>query len=157
MNRFMLAVMMLASATGCAMKARSIPGAPIPFAKADYTVLGATNAEECGTYVLGLDFAHLFKNEAAMVTPGSFTLDGSAGAVAVGANMAVMTPEGSRALYYALEKMPDATHLLAPTVHVEANGLLIGPSAHTIVLFGKRCATVEARGVKIGDKPTANQ
>ena len=86
---------------------------------------------------------------------GSFTLDGSAGALAVGAHDGAMTPEGRKALYMALEKMPEATHLLAPRVTVEASGITMLKSTHPI--FGKRCATVEARGVKIGDRPTANQ
>ncbi|MCB9791817.1 MAG: hypothetical protein H6741_03735 [Alphaproteobacteria bacterium] len=156
MKRFVLASLALALATGCAMKGRTIPGAPIPFAKADYTVLGATTAEECGSYLFGINIAALFKNEGAMITPGTFTLDGTAGLGAAAVNTATLTAEGSKALYMALEKMPDATHLLAPRVYVEANGITLGPS-HAVVLFGKRCATVEARGVKIGDKPTVNQ
>ncbi|MCB9758866.1 MAG: hypothetical protein H6739_03425 [Alphaproteobacteria bacterium] len=156
MKRFALAALALGIFTGCSMKGSTIPGAPIPFAKADYTVLGATNAEECGSYLFGINFAALFKNEGAMITPGTMTLDGTAGMGAAAINMGVMTAEGSKALYMALEKMPEATHLLAPRVHIEANGVTLGPS-HAIVIFGKRCATVEARGVKIGDKPTANQ
>lgn len=155
MKRLLLAAVALAAFTGCSMKSASIPGAPIPFAKADYTVLGSTNAEECGSYILGINIASLFKNEGGLILPGSFTLDGSAGALAVGAHDGAMTPEGRKALYMALEKMPEATHLLAPRVTVEASGITMLKSTHPI--FGKRCATVEARGVKIGDRPTANQ
>lgn len=155
MKRLLLAAVALAAFTGCSMKSASIPGAPIPFAKADYTVLGATNAEECGSYIIGINFASLFKNEGGMILPGSFTVDGAAGTMPGGLHSAAMTPEGRKALYMALEKMPEATHLLAPRVTVEATGITMLKSTYPI--FGKRCATVEARGVKIGDRPTANQ
>jgi len=156
MKRLALAAVALLATTGCALKGSSIPGASIDFAKADYTVLGATNAEECGTYILGIDWGHLFKNEGAMIAPGSFTLTGSAG-LPLGVHNALLTPEGSRALYMSLEKMPDATHLLAPRVNTEIKGVPMGPSPYAPLLFGQRCTTVEARGVKIGDRPTVNQ
>jgi hypothetical protein len=157
MNRLALAAVALLVTTGCALKGSSVPGASIDFAKADYTVLGATNAEECGTYILGIDWGHLFKNEGAMIAPGSFTMTGTAGLGAAGVHNALLAPEGRRALYMSLEKMPDATHLLAPRVNVEIKGVPLGPSPYAPLLFGQRCATVEARGVKIGDRPTVNQ
>ena len=156
MKRFALALTLLGALTGCAMKSSTIPGAPIPFAKADYTVMGSTSAEECGSYILGINFQALFKNEAAGSVPGTFTMSGTVGAGAAMMNNAMLSPEGSKALYMALEKMPEATHLLAPRVNIEANGVTLGPGTG-IVIFGKRCATVEARGVRIGDRPTVNQ
>ena len=156
MKRLALVAVALIVTTACALKGSSVPGASIDFAKADYTVLGATNAEECGTYILGIDWGHLFKNEGAMIAPGTFTLNGSAG-LALGMHNALLAPEGRRALYMSLEKMPDATHLLAPRVNVDVKGVPLGPSPYAPLLFGQRCVTVEARGVKIGDRPTVNQ
>ena len=157
MKRFLIALTAVAALTGCNMKGTSIPGAAIPFAKADYTIMGATNAEECGTYIIGIDWVHIFKNEGAMVAPGTFTLQDAGGAIGAGATAGRLSPEGSRALYYALEKMPEATHLLAPRVNVETTGIPLGPSPYAPILFGKRCASVEAHGVKIGDRPNAQQ
>lgn len=153
MKRLALAALALGTITGCSLKGATIPAAPIPFAKADYTVLGSTSAEECGTYVVGIDFGHLFKDEGAMMTPGTMTFDGTAGAGAMLMNNMALGREGSRALYVALEKMPEATHLLAPRVHSEVNGIPLGP----YVLFGTKCTSIEAKGVKIGDRPTVNQ
>lgn len=158
MKRFLFAIAAIAAVgTGCALKGATIPGAPIPFAKADYTVLGATNAEECGAYILGIDFGHLFKNEGAAIMPGNYGLDGAIGMQAGFVQTGAMTAEGRRALYVAMEKMPEATHLLAPRVTMETTGIPIGPVPGARPLFGKRCATVEAHGVKIGDKPTSQQ
>jgi hypothetical protein len=157
LKRFIIALTAVATLAGCNMKGTSIPGAAIPFAKADYTIMGATNAEECGTYIFGLDLIHIFNNEGAMVAPGTFTLQDAGGVIGAGATSGRLGPEGSRALYYALEKMPEATHLLAPRVNVESSGLIMGPSPYAPVLFGKRCASVEAHGVKIGSRPNAQQ
>jgi len=157
LKRFIIALTAVATLAGCNLKGSSIPGAAIPFAKADYTIMGATNAEECGTYIVGIDFVHIFKNEGAVVAPGTFTLDDVGGAIGAGATTGRLSPEGSRALYYALEKMPEATHLLAPRVNVEITGIPMGPSPYAPILFGKRCASVEAHGVKIGARPNAQQ
>ena len=46
----------------------------------------------------------------------------------------------------------EATHLLASRVHTTGSGLLW---FSTLPFFGQRCATVEARGVRIGEKPLA--
>lgn len=152
MKRFLLALGALAMITGCAMKGRTAPGAAIPFAKADYTVLGTTSAEECGTYIIGINFGALFKNEVGALTPDGF----APWSAAANAGFALGGIEGAKAMYMALEKMPDATHLLAPRVSVEQTGITT-PFGPGMVIFGKNCATVEARGVKIGDKPTVNQ
>jgi hypothetical protein len=149
MQRTLIVLLALAAfsvTTGCARRGASIPGAAIPFAKADYTVLGNTNAEECGSYILNIDFGHLFNDQSASVgvaaaDPFSAVL-GLIGGV-------VGPKETGRALYTALEKIPEATHLLAPRVHTTQSGIWLGP----LMIFGQRCATVDARGVVIGDRP----
>ncbi len=133
-----LSVLILAS--GCSLRNARIPSADIPFAEADYTVLGNTNAEACGNYVFGIDFVHLFSDRSATIsgTPGVFPF------LSTG-----LTREGSRALYDALEKIPEATHLVAPRITTSGVGFGIGP----VFLFGRRCAIVDARGVVIGEEP----
>ena len=133
------------AAAGCTNKHATIPNAGIPFAAADYQVMGNTNAEECAKYIIGIDFAHLFSDQMATVEGGGNM--GILGALLGGAS----TPEESRALYSALEKMPEATHLLAPRVKTSTTGVVIPFLG--FIIFGDRCAVVDARGVKIGDKP----
>ncbi len=131
-------------AAGCTLKTRDIPTAPVPFASADYTVLGNTNAEACGTYILGIEFSRLFSGEFA-----SYAVD-------AGLPLPLPSfwgnPEAREALYEALGRMPNATHLLAPRVHTEAEGILLAGQP----FFGRRCATIDARGVQIGDGPVPN-
>ena len=58
---------------GCSYKQHSAPGfgpGGATFASADYTVLGETSAEACGTYVFGIDFGHLFVDKAGSVSGG---------------------------------------------------------------------------------------
>lgn len=132
MKRLALALPLVMMA-GCTLKYHTIPEARPEFAKADYRVLGKTNHEECGTYVLALDFGHMFSNQrGTRLGSGPF---GSA--------------EQRRALYHALDKMPEATHLLAHRTHTTSTGLVLAGRP----IFGQRCAAVEARGVKIGEKP----
>lgn len=142
MNRFVAIACAIALA-GCALKGQSLPGFQPDWASADYTVLGRTNYEECGTYVF-IDWGHLFVNESAAAT----SANPIAGLLPGPGN----TAEAKRALYHALDKVPEATHLLEPRVHVQWNGFGVGP----IFLFGRRCATVEAHGVRIGDRPVPN-
>ncbi|MDF1562514.1 MAG: hypothetical protein P1V51_05700 [Deltaproteobacteria bacterium] len=142
----LLAVSTLTLAAGCSRRHVGIPGAAIPFAKADYTVLANVNAEECGTYIFGIDWAHLFSNEAASITAGQSSSPFAIIGALLGGGMSA---EGSRALYMALDKIPEATHLLSPRVHTSANGLLFG----SMPIFGTRCSIVDARGVRIGEKP----
>jgi hypothetical protein len=130
--------------TGCNLKSHSVPGAPLPFASVNYEVLGPTSAKACGSYVFGIDLKHLFtdsQGSAAGTDPISAVL--SAVPVLGG------PPEAGRAIYNALDKMPEATNLYAPKVHVTTTGL----APFGMPLFGKRCAEVEARGVKIGKGP----
>ncbi|MDP6931904.1 MAG: lipoprotein [Myxococcota bacterium] len=148
MRKALIAALALAGLSGCSLKATTLPGAPIPFAEADYQILGATNAEECGTYILGLDLAHLFETQGAGAVGGGDIIQALGGYV----TPTVGSPEASRALYYALEKVPEATHLVAPRVHTTVDGIsLMGK----VIIFGERCASVQARGVRIGDGPAA--
>lgn len=136
----------LAGLSGCALKGAKVPGAHIPFAEADYTVMGKTTADTCGTYIFGIDWGHLFTNQGAYRSApeavGAFGLPFSL------PFLSGASPEERRAMYLALEMIPDATHLLEPRVETTVTGL----SPYGVPLFGKRCATVHARGVKIGDK-----
>ena len=146
MKKIALFGLVAALAAGCSMKSREIPSAAIPFASADYEVLGATNAEACGTYILGINFATLFAGESGTLPsaalPIPLPLPGLGGG----------SPEAKTAMYDALGRMPEATHLLAPRVNTEASGILLMGRP----LFGKRCSTVEARGVRIGSGPVPN-
>lgn len=131
--------------SGCAFKGAAIPGAAIPFAKADFTVMGETTEEACGTYIIGIDWGHLFKNEGGGVPMSVWSV------VMSGPMMG--NAESSRALYHALEKIPEATHLLDVRSESEFNGVgFLG-----MPLFGQRCARVHARGVKIGSRPNPQQ
>ncbi|MCB9690561.1 MAG: hypothetical protein H6736_01980 [Alphaproteobacteria bacterium] len=130
---------------GCSYKYHTIPGAAPEFAKADYRVLGKTNHEECGTYILGIDWGHLLTNQAG----GRLAPENGGGIGAILGSLLGGSPEESRALYHALDKMPEATHLLAHRTHTTATGLVFFGQP----LFGQRCAAVEARGVKIQEKP----
>ena len=132
----------LAVSSGCAHRNTNIPSADIPFAEASYEVLGKTNAESCGTYFFGVDFVHLFRGR-------STTIDAALPFGLFGLLSPTLTPEASRALYDALEKIPEATHLVAPRVHNSRVGINVGP----FFLFGRRCAVVDARGVVIGEEP----
>ena len=134
--------------SGCALKSADIPGANIPFADAGFTVLGETTEEACGSYILGIDFAHLFADQGGSVKGGTSALP-----IPIPLPIGGGTPESSRALYAALEKIPEATHMLDTRVETEASGLLIG--SHPI--FGQRCSTVHAWGVKIDERPNPEQ
>lgn len=144
MKRILLLLAAASLIGGCTVKTHGVPSAAPEWAKADYTVLGKTNHEECGTYIF-LDWGHLFANQKASVSADAGNpLSAIVGLVGGGG-----TPEESRALYHALDKMPEATHLLAHRSHTTLSGVhLLG-----FPIFGERCAAVEARGVKIGEKP----
>jgi uncharacterized protein YceK len=132
--------------SGCALKTADIPGADIPFAKAGYTVLGETTEESCGNYILGIDFGHLFSDQGGSVK--------SADALPIPIPIPFgSSPEGSRALYAALEKIPEATHLLDTRSETASSGILL--AGHPI--FGQRCTTVHAWGVKIDERPNPQQ
>ena len=145
MKRIMFLAVGLAAMTACNMKGQTIPAFDPNFASADWTVLGKTNHEECGIYVF-VDWQHLFVNQAAGTSGGDIS-SMIAGLLPSAAN----APEAQRALYHALEKMPEATHLLEPRIHTHWTGFGMVPFA-----FGKRFATVDAHGVRIGDRPVPN-
>jgi len=140
-KNFGLAVLFAAFAVGCSFKSARIPSAPIPFAEADYSVMGKTKAETCGAYIFGIDWGHLFSNQGASIPIAA----GGIGLPFIkNGNM-----EERRAMFMALEKMPKATHLLDPRFEGTVKGLIIGGRP----IFGERCATVHARGVRIEEKP----
>ncbi len=150
MKNLLLALAAMATLAGCNLKSHTFPGAPLPFASVDYDVLGATSAEACGTYIFGIDFGHLFTDN-----------QGAAGAAAGGDPLSAIlgllpgsgpSPEAGRALYDAMEKMPEATNLYSPKIHETVTGI----SPFGMPLFGQRCAEVEARGVKLGKGPVPN-
>lgn len=143
--RIRLALVLLAAAAvgGCNKKLHAVPSMNPTPALADYTILGKTNHEECGTYIFAIDWGHLFSNQKTSVRAGAASL------LSMLPFGNTTTPEESRALYHALDKMPEATHLLANRAHVTATGFAFG----MMPIFGERCASVEAHGVKIGDRP----
>ena len=133
---------------GCSMKTRSIPDSGIGYANANYTVMGSTSAKDCGVYVFGIDFPHLFSNQAGSASAGG----GDPLSALLGALTGGGGAEESRALYEALGKMPEATDLYRPRTESSASGLLFMGKP----IFGKRCAKVTARGVQIGSGPVPN-
>ncbi len=146
---FVAAALLLA---GCSYKNHNAPGFGARWASVDYTVLGETSAEACGTYVFGIDFGHLFQDKAGATSGGGGgdPLSAILALVGVGGG----TPEEARALYEALDKMPEATNLAAYRSHVTSDGLTAGKFAMPI--FGRRCATIVAHGVKMGKGPVPN-
>lgn len=146
----LLPLLLLPVVAGCSFKYHGIPGAPLRFASVDYTVLGETTAEACGVYVFGIDFPHLFVDKQ-MGSGGGFNpMDILVGALS-GAS-ASGNAETGRALYDALEKMPEATNLYAARTHTTVEGFV--PAGMPI--FGKRCSRVVAHGVKLGKGPVPN-
>jgi hypothetical protein len=150
MKNLLLALAAMATLAGCNLKSHTFPGAPLPFASVDYDVLGATSAEACGTYIFGIDFGHLFTDNqgAAGAAAGGDPLSAILGLLPIGGP----SPEAGRALYDAMEKMPEATNLYSPKIHETVTGI----SPFGMPLFGQRCAEVEARGVKLGKGPVPN-
>lgn len=143
-----LSVLLFAALAGCNFKYHAVPGAPLPFASVDYTVLGETSAEACGKYIFGIDFGHLFRDQEGGT--------GGGGGDSVVALLAGFLPSGSaevsRALYDAIDKMPQATNLYAPKTHTTVTGF--APMGKPI--FGQLCAAVTALGVKLGKGPVPN-
>lgn len=134
----------LAFSSGCNFKNNAIPGADIPFAKADYTLGGKVSDEACGVYIFAIDWARLFKRSTAdRKAPASgFSLPFVGGE----------TREVHRALYQSLEKMPDATHL----TEIRTENSFKGFGTIGVPMFGKRCAKVTSQAVQMGT-PLAGQ
>jgi len=143
-----LILLSLLAAAGCTKKNHSVPaGMTQPLAKNDFTVLGKTNHEECGTYIFAIDWGHLFANQRYKGSPQASddflrTLTNLLSAPSYNA-------DESRALYHAADKMPEATHLLAARAHSTSSGILLGGYP----IFGQRCGSVVARGVIAGTRP----
>lgn len=151
MRTFATAAILLSSVllSGCNLRYHTFPDAPLRFASVNYTVLGPTSAEACGTYIFGIDWGHLFTDQEG----------GSSGASADPISAVIglitggsMNAEASRALYDALDKMPEATNLYAPKVQTTVTGI----APFGMPLFSQRCASIEARGVKLGTGPVPN-
>lgn len=103
--------------------------------------------QACGTYIFGIDFGHLFVDTEGSASGSSDPLSAIIGMLGGG-----MNPEAKRAIYDALEKMPEATNLYAPKVETQVAGI----APFGTPLFAKRCASIEARGVKLGAGPVPN-
>ena len=151
MKNIVLALAAFATLAGCNFKHHSFPGAPLPFASVDYDVLGATSAEACGTYIFGIDFGHLFVDQQGGASGGGGGGDALSMIIGLVAGSGT-SPEAGRALYDAMEKMPEATNLYAPKIHETVTGI----APYSMPIFGQRCAEVEARGVKLGKGPVPN-
>lgn len=148
MKKSLIALVALA-VTGCNFKDHVVPGAPLPWASVDYTVMGATSAEACGTYIIGIDFGHLFADsQGSAAGGGGDGLSMLLAALPIGGG----PPEAGRAIYDALEKMPEATNLYMPKIHTTTTGF----APFKMPIFAKRCSAVEARGVKLGKGPVPN-
>jgi len=151
MNASQTAILCISMLTlgGCAYKGASIPNASLPMASADYTVLGATTADDCAAYIFAIDIEHLLVANTASVSASS-------GGSPLGAILAMVGGGGgaeeSRALYKALEKIPEASHLI--DIRSESTTTGLAPMGRPF--FAQRCATVHARGVKLGAGPVPN-
>jgi hypothetical protein len=135
---YLIVIGLFTLTTGCTLKNTKIPSAGVALAEADYIILGEISATSCGSYILGINWETLFHQESTAVSSGGNILGALLGS-------GVSSPEASKALYEALDEIPEATHLLAPRVKTESNGFLMGP----IPIFADRCATVNARGVRV--------
>lgn len=145
---FLLPLVMLGA---CNLKSHTVPNAPIGLANADWDLMGATSAEACGTYIFAIDWGHLFTNRGGSLTPaaGADPFSSIIGLLPIGTS-----PEAARALYDAMEKMPEATNIYAPKIHTTVTGLIFPFIRQPI--FGERCAQIEAHGVKLGSGPVPN-
>lgn len=141
-TRLLLLGITITFMSACAFTNKTVPGAGIPFARADYKLKGATSDKECRTYIVGLNFPRLFFDEFATISGG-----GGGGIMALIGNLfGGGYPETAEALYKAIAKMPGATHLLKSTVKSTFSGFgWLG-----MPFFGKRCSAVRAHAVHMG-------
>ncbi len=151
MRIFSTAAILLSSVllAGCNLRYHTFPDAPLRFASVNYTVLGPTSAEACGTYIFGIDWGHLFVDQEGGASGGAADPISAVIGIITGGSL---TPEASRALYDALDKMPEATNLYAPKVQTTVTGI----APFGMPLFSQRCSSIEARGVKLGTGPVPN-
>ena len=127
---------------GCSPKVNSVPSvgtAQLPLAEANYKVGRWVCAKACGNYSFGLR------------TPESG--ENKKGVLAVGTVIGLPTtdPDTAEALFEAMSQAPDATHLIYPRIELEVEGFAIPVINHPI--FGKRCSTVRAKTLTIGQGP----
>lgn len=119
--------------TGCTSMSNDIKVIPtqgLKLVPIDYTVIGDTTAEESRVSVFGVDWEHLFYDEAArnitdiaIPSPFFITLDYKA-------------KQG--ALYKALQKVPQADRIIEPRWTVKT---------HNFLLFQKVTVTVTAKAI----------
>jgi hypothetical protein len=124
--------------SGCSFNRATVPGANIPFARADYKLAGATAERVCALYIVGLNFPSLFSDQTASSGGGAGLLAALLGGGG--------TREEKAALFNALAKMPGATHLLKAQVRNTFSGF----GNVSWPLFGQRCAEVKAHAVHMG-------
>ena len=144
MIRLLLCFCMVVSGVGCAASHEVVPTASIPFAEADYELGDSTSAEVCSAYILMIAWGKIFGRDTAFhsVPSAGPSIPFVGGLMVFGG----ASPEAEEAMYVALEKMPGATHLLAPRVKTT----FVGVGTTTVPLFGERCGRVEAKSVTIG-------
>ncbi len=114
------AIGFISGCTSMSKDTRIIAAQGIRLVPIDYTVIGDTAAEDTRTYILGVDFAHIFKDVLAAnvdQTTGRGILD------TILAPKEDMAKRG--ALYKALEKIPQADRLLDPRWTVEVKDMIL--------------------------------
>lgn len=126
----------LAALVGCATRVHHVPELRPEWAEAPWEVEGRIRTESCSIYLLFVDWTHLFGDERARIDGRSHPRP----------PWSPVVPEERRALYAAMQRLPDATHVLAPRSHVET----VGVSVLGRPLFGERCAAVDVTGVRLG-------
>lgn len=126
--------LLLSAAVGCSFKHAKVPEADIPFARADYSLGDKVSQESCNTYIFGIDFSALFGSDTAAVPTGA------ASALPIPIPGTGFAPEVNEAMYNAVQKMPDATHVVQPRIHTTTKGLVTFGTP----IFGKRCGQVDA-------------
>ncbi|MCB9686916.1 MAG: hypothetical protein H6735_17890 [Alphaproteobacteria bacterium] len=119
----------------CATRVHHVPELKAAWSEGPWVVEGRVRTESCAIYILAVDWPHLFADQRARV-------DGAA----LRPPWSRVVPEERRALYDAMQRLPDATHVLAPRGHVET----VGVSILGRPLFGERCAAVDVTGVRLG-------
>ncbi|MCA9492026.1 MAG: hypothetical protein KC621_18965 [Myxococcales bacterium] len=130
-----LRLLPLVALCACATRVHHVPELKPAWSEGPWEVEGRVRTESCAIYILAVDWPHLFADESARVD----------GAV-LRPPWSRVVPEERRALYDAMQRLPDATHILAPRSHVET----VGVSILGRPLFGERCAAVDVTGVRFG-------
>ena len=125
--------------TSCSFKHARMDAADLPLAPADYEVLGWVTETACADYILGIFRTPQDgpKNVMGFLSPGSI----------IGG--AIPDQDSADAMYKAMLRYPDATHLLAPRFRIEAKGVVFAG----VVIFGERCSEVRVRAVSVKNGP----